>query len=520
MSEVHREGRAGRIQPFDMSDVARGDDGVLHYTQLTDSVLAMLRTTVDERPDDEVVVKLGGDRLSYHELWDRSMVVAGGLIEAGVRRGDRVATRLPTGIDWCLAFFGTLMAGAVVVPVNTRLTQPEIDYIVGGSRASYVVGPDDALPVGSPVAVEDLERSDLAAIFYTSGTTGFPKGAMTTHENFLSNVETCRRIMDIPCGGIRNLVSVPLFHVTGCNSQLLPTCRLAGTVMMPAFGVQEFLHAIVDERIDLLTSVPAVFWLAMSQPNFNDFDVSGVRWMTYGGAPTSPQQVARMMEEFPGARPGNGFGLTETASVATFLPHEYAKQRAETVGFAAPPVEFDIADPDPRSGAGELLVRAPNVVAGYWNKPEQTASTFVDGWLHAGDVVRIDDDGFCQIVDRIKEMVNRGGENVYCVEVENILAAHPGVFEVAVVGVPDPMMGEKVGAVVVPRPGQDLDPRALADFATKSLADFKVPQYVAVRADPLPHKPEARSSSRCCAKRPSGRRRCAEPNHTNRREQL
>jgi acyl-CoA synthetase (AMP-forming)/AMP-acid ligase II len=167
-----------------------------------------------------------------------------------------------------------------------------------------------------------------------------------------------------------------------------------------------------------------------------------------------------------------------------------------------------------------LLVRAPNVVAGYWNKPEQTASTFVDGWLHAGDVVRIDDDGFCQIVDRIKEMVNRGGENVYCVEVENILAAHPGVFEVAVVGVPGPMMGEKVGAVVVPRPGQDLDPRALADFATKSLADFKVPQYVAVRADPLPHKPEARSSSRCCAKRPSGRRRCAEPNHTNRREQL
>jgi acyl-CoA synthetase (AMP-forming)/AMP-acid ligase II len=175
--------------------------------------------------------------------------------------------------------------------------------------------------------------------------------------------------------------------------------------------------------------------------------------------------------------------------VATFLPHEYAQSRAETVGFAAPPVELDLAEVDPATGAGELLVRGPNVVAGYWRKPEATAEAFVDGWLHTGDIAKIDSDGFCQIVDRKKDMVNRGGENVYCVEVENALAAHPDVFEVAVVGVPDTMMGEKVGAVVVSRPGHSVDPLDLVSFAKSRLADFKVPQYVVIRADPLPRNP-------------------------------
>jgi long-chain acyl-CoA synthetase len=258
---------------------------------------------------------------------------------------------------------------------------------------------------------------------------------------------------------------------------------------MPAFDVQTFLRVIVEEEINLLTTVPAILWLAMNQPNFKDLDMSGVRWVTYGGAPTPPQQVERLMKEFPAARLGNGFGLTETSSVATFLPHEYSLQRPETVGFAAPPVELDLGDVDPASGAGELLIRGPNVVAGYWGKPEQTAETFVDGWLRTGDIALLDDDGFCAIVDRKKDMVNRGGENVYCVEVENVLAAHPAVFEVAVLGVPDAMMGEKVGAVVVPRPGETVDPRELLDFAAERLADFKVPQYVVLSTEPLPRNP-------------------------------
>ncbi len=169
-------------------------------------------------------------------------------------------------------------------------------------------------------------------------------------------------------------------------------------------------------------------------------------------APSLRLVVGRLLEAFPEARLGNGFGLTETTSVATFLPHEYARTRPDSVGFAAPVVDLKLFETDRHSGVGELLVRGPNVAKGYWNKPEATAETFVDGWLHTGDLARIDADGFVQIVDRKKDMINRGGENVYCVEVESALAAHPAVLEVAVVGVPDEMMGEKVAAVIVVPP--------------------------------------------------------------------
>jgi len=379
----------------------------------------------------------------------------------------------------------------VAVPVNTRFSESEVDYVIKDSGAAFVFMTGDALPAGPPFAVEDLRQSDTAAIFYTSGTTGFPKGAMTTHENFLTNSETCRRVGNLPTDGqIRNLVSVPLFHVTGCNSQLIPVTETGDTlVIMPAFEVQAFLRAIADERITLLTSVPAVYWFAINQPKFKDLDTSRVRWVLYGGAPIAPDLVARIVESFPNARVGNGFGLTECSSVATFLPHEYAHARPETVGFAAPVVDLDLFEADPQSGVGELLIRGANVVKGYWNKPEATAETFVDGWLHTGDMARLDADGFVQIVDRKKDMICRGGENVYCVEVENALSAHPAVFEVAVLGVPDKMMGEKVGAVVVPRPGQSLDVSDLLAFAREHLADFKVPQYVVIRKELMPRNP-------------------------------
>src|SRR4051794_23198029 len=373
----------------------------------------MLRATVEAHPDLEAVVELGGSRLTYRELWDRAARVAGGL---DVSPGDRVAIRLGNGTDWVLAFFGAVMAGAVVVPVNTRFAEEEVKYVLDDSGASFVFEPGSPLPDGEPSVHEDAGPDDLAAIFYTSGTTGFPKGAMTTHANFLSNTETARRVLNLPDEvGIRNLVSVPLFHVTGCNSQLLVGCETAGTtVIMPAFEVGAFLDAIRDEEISLLTSVPAIYWLAINQPQFADLDVSRVRWVTYGGAPIAPELVRRIMEAFPNARVGNGFGLTESCSIATFLPHEYAESHPDSVGFAAPVVDLDVLDPE--DGAGELLIRAPNIAAGYWNKPEQTAETFVDGWLHTGDVARIDDDGFVYIVDRKKDMINRGGENVYCVE--------------------------------------------------------------------------------------------------------
>jgi acyl-CoA synthetase (AMP-forming)/AMP-acid ligase II len=195
------------------------------------------------------------------------------------------------------------------------------------------------------------------------------------------------------------------------------------------------------------------------------------------------------MEAFPHARIGNGFGLTETCSVATFLPHEYSAKRPETVGFAAPVVDLQLDESGYEPGVGELLIRGPNVVKGYWNKPEATAETFAGGWLRSGDLARLDDQGFVQIVDRAKDMVNRGGENVYCVEVENALAAYPAVFEVAVLAVPDEMMGEKVGAVIVPKPKMPLDVADLLAFAKTMIGDFKIPQYIAVRSEPLPRNP-------------------------------
>ena len=477
--------------PFDRSGTEVGPDGVRRYTRLPRNLITMLRTAVDAHPDAEALVELGGERVTYRQLWNRATRIAGGLRAAGVQPGDRVANRLGNGNDWVYAFWGTLLAGAVVVPVNTRFADPEVRYVLEDSGAAYAFEPGAALPDGEPLEVTEQGHTDLAAIFYTSGTTGFPKGAMTTHENFLSNVETCLRCLSLDRQQqLTTLISVPLFHVTGCNSQLLVVTATAGrAVVMPVFEVRAFLRAIADERVDVLTTVPAIYWLALQQPDFTDVDTSSVRALSYGGAPIAPDLVHRIKEAFPTARVGNGFGLTETSSVSTYLPDEYAAEHADSVGFPAPVVDLDLADADPETGVGELLIRGPNVVAGYWRKPVQTAETFVDGWLHSGDLARIDDEGLVYVVDRKKDMINRGGENVYCVEVENALAAHPAVGEVAVVGVADPMMGEKVGAVVVPLPGRELDPDDLVAFARERLADFKVPQYLSVRSEPLPRNP-------------------------------
>ncbi len=479
------------IRPYDYSGVTRGADGIARYDNLHNSLVEMLRSTVDRSPGAEAVVELGGERVSYQQLWDRSSRIAGGLKAMGVARGDRVAIQLGNGLDWCQAFWGIQMCGVIAVPVNTRFAEPEVEYVINDSGSRFSFRPGEALPDGDPFAIEQLQQEEVAAIFYTSGTTGFPKGAMTTHANFLTNNENCVRVVNLPRdGSVRTLVSVPLFHVTGCNSQFLVSCLGGGaTVIMPAFNVQEFLKAIVAERTNSVTSVPAIHWLAINQPNFKEFDVSHVRWLTYGGAPIAPELVGKLMDAFPNARVGNGFGLSETSSVATFLPHEYSRDHADSVGFAAPVVDLQLFEPDSESGVGELLIRGANVVKGYWNKPEATADAFVDGWLHTGDMARISGDGLVYIVDRKKDMICRGGENVYCVEVENALAAHPAVFEVAVIGVPDDVMGEKVGAVIVPGPGQRADAAEIIAFARGHLADFKVPQYLVIRAEPLPRNP-------------------------------
>ena len=491
MSAIEPAGR-GR-NPFDSSGVGCGPDGIARYDELPTSLVAMLRASVDLDPDARAVIEVGGGTLTYGELWDRASRIAGGLRAAGVERGDRSAIVLPNGLDWVLAFWGTQLAGAVVVPVNTRFKDAEVDYVLSDSGAAHVFRPEESLPEGEPLVVDDLDREDLAAIFYTSGTTGFPKGAMTSHANFLANVESAIRCVDLDRSDgpkLATLINVPLFHVTGCNSQLLVMLAVGGRTFVLAnpLDLEGFLRTVSEEGVQMLTSVPAIYHALTRAPLFAETDLSHVRWVSYGGAPIAASSVEGIKQSFPDARVGNGFGLTETASLASFLPHEEAVEHADSVGFAMPVVDLAIDSPDPETGVGELLVRGQNVVGGYWERPEASAKTFVDGWLHTGDLGRVDGDGLLYIVDRAKDMINRGGENVYSIEVEAALAGAPGVGEAAVIAVPDDMMGEKVGAVVVPA-GDDLEVEAVIAHCRERIADFKVPQYLATRTDPLPRNP-------------------------------
>jgi long-chain acyl-CoA synthetase len=480
--------------PFDNSGIERTADGTARYADRPQSLVHMLRTSVERDPGATAVLEVSGPALTYSELWDRAARVAGGLRAQGVQRGDRVAIRLPNGLDWVLAFFGSQLAGAVVVPVNTRFAEPEVAYVVddSGARFTFVAGAQ--LPDGDPHVEEELVRDDLAAIFYTSGTTGFPKGAMTSHENFATNCENWFRCLGAERSAgpeISTLVSVPLFHVTGCNSQLIPVLEVGGRVeiLTNPLDLDGFFTAVADHRVSHLVTVPAIYHAVIRHPRFAALDVSSVGWVAYGGAPIAESLVHEIKDAFPNARLGNGFGLTETSSLTSFLPHEETAEHADSVGFAMPVDDLALDAADPHTGVGELLVRGANVVRGYWNKPEATAETFLDGWLHTGDLARIDADGLLYIVDRAKDMINRGGENVYSIEVENALVSAPGVAEAAAVAVPDDMMGEKVGAVLVAVPDAQIDVDAVLAHARERLADFKVPQYVAVRSEPLPRNP-------------------------------
>ncbi|HEX4396094.1 MAG TPA: AMP-binding protein [Trebonia sp.] len=472
----------------DGDGVTRTPDG-LRLTGISPHLAALVRATVRRSPRTEAIADLGtARRLSYAGLWDGASRVAGGLLAAGVRPGDRVAIRLPNGADWCLAFLGATLAGAIPVPVNTRLTPAEVEFIVRDSGASAVL--DGRLPDGPPAAPADPDSEASAAIFYTSGTTGRPKGAVLSHRALLSAAEQCRLVLGLgPAEPVRNLVVAPLFHILACGMQWIPALACGGTaVIAPAFEAGAWLRAIRDERIDVLNGVPAMYWQALRHPEFPGLDMSGVRRLSYGAAPTPPAQVRRLLEAFPAARMAPGYGLTEAPSV-TCLAHEDAVDHADSVGTAVPGTELALLGPEAAVGTGQLLVRGPQVMSGYWQRPEATAEAISDGWLHTGDLVSVDPAGRVRILDRRTDLINRGGENVYSIEVERVLSRHQGVGEVAVVGVPDPMMGSKVGAVVVPRAGETVEPLDLVRLAREELADFKVPQYVLVRTEALPRNP-------------------------------
>lgn len=475
--------------PFPTVGVSRGPDGVPRYDELPATLLDMLAEHVDTRPGSEALVELGGGRLTYRQLWDRAARVAGGLRAEGIKRGDRVAVRYPAGIDWVLAFWGVVMAGGIAVAVNTRSAQPEVDFVLSDSGAGLDLAPDSPLPEGPPYVSEQLGRTDVAALFYTSGTTGHPKGVPTTHEAFLTNTENAIRCLQQPRDlgeGMRTLISVPLFHVTGCNSQLLAAARLGGaSVIMPTLNLDALIAALGAERVSVLVTVPAIYSLLLRHKGFAGTDVSGIRWVGYGGAPIAPSLVRTVKNAFGHATVFNGYGMTETASLMTVLPDGEAVEHADSVGYAVPSVDLGLIPSGDEPGVGELVTRGANVTAGYWNRPEATATTFADGWLHTGDVVRVDDAGRVHLIDRLKDIINRGGENVSSVEVEAVLLGAPHVADACVLGVADDVMGEKVGAVLFGA-DDDIDVPAVLEHCRGRLADFKVPQYVTVVDTALP----------------------------------
>jgi acyl-CoA synthetase (AMP-forming)/AMP-acid ligase II len=463
-----------------------------------------------------------GGALSFADLDERSRRFASFLERSGVGPGDRVAVLLPNLPEFAVAYFGAMAAGAVAVPVNTRLAPPEVGYVLRDCAAAALVTTPprlqalggEALPalrcrvtvrgesagaVPFPAALEapprpapvEVDPSDVATLLYTSGTTGFPKGAMISHANCLFNAASCRATLGYRREDV-GLLSLPLFHVTGLHSQLVALLALGGSVVLQEeYDTRQALELASAHRATALFFVPAIYKLFTLRDDLPRYDLTRVRVAAYGGAPMDPETVRAVQRLLP-AELHNCYGLTECSSLATVLPAELALSRADSVGRAVPGTEAEVRDEAgqrlPPGEAGELWLRGPHVVKGYWGAPEKTAQAIRDGWLRTGDVARIDRDGLVVILDRVKDMINRGGEKIYGLEVENVLYAFPGVAEAAVVGVPHPVFGEVPAAFVAALPGATLDPEAIRRHCASRLADFKVP--VAVRfVEKLPRNP-------------------------------
>jgi long-chain acyl-CoA synthetase len=498
----------------------------------------------------------------------------------GVEKGDRVAIAMRNLPEWVVAFWAVAISGAIVVPLNAWWTAEELDYGLSDSGAKVVfcdteratriarsadgltqlgamvlvdearsaTGPDldaltlpghvelvgfDALlgevdPDAEPPDV-DIDPEDDATIFYTSGTTGRPKGAVGTQRNCCTNLvniffvgaRAMTRAVPSPGDGTptpgaatprtqrSGLLSVPLFHATGCLATMIPSAATGGKlVMMHHFDPERALQLIERERLTGFGGVPTVVMQVIDHPDFAKYDTSSIEAVSYGGAPAPPDLVRRIKEHFPVGQPGNGYGLTETSSMVTINGGADYVRKPTSVGPPVPvdelavvPEEYPGSEPGPELASGpqvvgELWVRGPNVVRGYWNRPEETAMVITGGWLHTGDVARIDEEGFVHIVDRAKDVIIRGGENVYGVEVENALHEHPAVAECAVFGVPHPTLGEEVGAAVVLRPGTRVTADELSTHLRQHIAGFMVPNHFWFLEHPLPRNPAGKALKR------------------------
>ncbi|HYM31151.1 MAG TPA: class I adenylate-forming enzyme family protein [Candidatus Cybelea sp.] len=467
----------------------------------------------------------------------------------GIRKGDRIAIAMRNFPEWSIAFWATTAVGAISVPLNAWMTGPELEYCLSDSgsvllitdaeRAERLAPHLAALDLrativargGKPLAAGMLDFGDVlndapvdatlpdvaidpeddATIFYTSGTTGKPKGALGTHRNICTNLlslafSAARAKLrrgeklpgpDEPQPKKSYLLSVPFFHVTGCHS-VLAASLFAGNklVLMRRWNPERAMQLIERERINGFGGVPSMAWQVIESPDFGRYDLSSVESVGYGGAPAAAELVARIGGRMPAAQASNGYGMTETSSVTTQNVGEDYQRKPDSAGLAVPICDLRVVDASGRDvepgGNGELWVKGANIVKGYWNNPEATAQSFTDGWLHTGDVVRIDDEGFLYILDRAKDMLIRGGENIYCVEVEDALYSHPAVMDAAVIGIPHRVLGEEVAAVVQLKPGMSVSEDELKRHAATRIAAFKVPVRIALCQEPLPRNPNGK----------------------------
>ena len=501
---------------------------------------------------EKVFLVYEDERVTFEAFYRAVAALAAQLHAVGVGKGDRVAVIMRNLPEWPVAFYAAVSLGAIVTPLNAWWTGEELEYGLTDSgtkvalvdnerferltehlpncpdlervyvsrareeiahplviKLETVIGapptwgslPDQALP-----DVEILPDDD-ATIFYTSGTTGRPKGALATHRGVNSNIMAsvvigARAFLrrgetpptpDPNAPQAATLLSVPFFHATGCIAILNPSIiGGAKLVMMHKWDVVRAFELIERERVTLAGGVPTIAWQLIEHPLRKNYDLSSLMSMSYGGAPSAPELVRKIKETFPNSSPGNGWGMTEACATVTNHGAEDYANRPDSCGPAVPVSDLEIRDPADGvtvlgpNQVGELWARGPQVVKLYWNKPEATAQTFVDGWVRTGDLARVDEEGFCFIIDRAKDMLIRGGENIYCIEVENVLYDHPAVMDAAVVGIVHRTLGEEPGAVVTLKPGAETTEAELRAHVAEHLAAFKVPVQVKLWHETLP----------------------------------
>ncbi|HET9692507.1 MAG TPA: long-chain fatty acid--CoA ligase [Acidimicrobiales bacterium] len=478
---------------------------------------------------DKAFCHVEGVTLSYAQVDELSGRVAASLQALGLTRGDRIALQLPNVPEFLFGYYGALKAGLVVVPLNPLLKAPEVEFHLGDSQAKVLVthelfaaeaaaasarlgvttfvvalpGSDAALPEGARPAVELLGAADTgeieptaaddtAVVIYTSGTTGTPKGAELTHFQLYMNCTVAGELFGFRDDDI-GMAVLPLFHVFGLSSVLNITVRFGGTlVLVPRFEPEAVLDAIERHRVTIFSGVPTMYF-ALLQADLTGRDLSSLRVGVSGGAAIPGEVIRRFEERFPGVVVLEGYGLSETASTTTFnISAE--QRRVLSIGKPIWGVEVRVVDDDDRplpaglDNVGEIVIRGHNVMKGYLGRPDATAEVMRGGWFHTGDLAYADDDGYLFIVDRKKDLIIRGGYNVYPREIEEVLFTHPDVAEAAVVGKPDERLGEEVVAFLVPRAGASIDPDQVGAWAKERLAAYKYPRDVRV-IDSLPKGP-------------------------------